>query len=84
MSRDSVSILQRLLTRDPKRRLGAGPEDAEEIKRHPFFRGVDWDAMLQKKIPPPYLPKIVSSKRNDHIFTCPLTRAYPSITEISH
>jgi serine/threonine protein kinase len=58
MSRDSVSILQKLLTREPERRLGSGPTDAEEIKRHPFFKTVDWQAMLDKKIPPPFVPKI--------------------------
>lgn len=60
MPRDSVSILQSLLTRNPSQRLGSGPDDAEEIKRHPFFRNIDWDKMLAKVIPPPFLPSIVS------------------------
>lgn len=60
MPRDSVSILQSLLTRNPAQRLGSGNDDAEEIKRHPFFRNVDWNKMLNKSIPPPFLPTIVS------------------------
>jgi len=31
------------MNRIPKNRLGAGPSDAEEIKKHKFFKGVDWD-----------------------------------------
>ncbi|KAI8335454.1 hypothetical protein BC941DRAFT_399152 [Chlamydoabsidia padenii] len=58
MSRDSVGICQRLLTRDPERRLGSGPQDANEIKQHPFFRGVNWDDMLAKRVPPPFYPTI--------------------------
>lgn len=58
MPRDSVSLLQRLLTRDPARRLGAGPNDAEDVKAHPFFRGIDWDALLQKRVPPPFCPTL--------------------------
>ena len=50
-----------LLTRDPTRRLGAGPDDAEEIKRHPFFEDVNWDDMLNKRVPPPFLPTIKSA-----------------------
>ncbi|KAF7729151.1 Serine/threonine kinase [Apophysomyces ossiformis] len=56
MSRDSVSICQRLLTRDPSRRLGGGEADAGEVKAHPFFRGVNWDDMLAKRVPPPFYP----------------------------
>ena len=33
--------MTRLMNREPKLRLGA-KEDAAEIKRHPFFFGVDW------------------------------------------
>jgi hypothetical protein len=54
-----LNILQ-LLNRDPTRRLGSGKEDAEEIKRHPFFRDVNFDDVLNKRIPPPYFPTIVS------------------------
>ena len=48
-----------LLTRDPNRRLGSGKGDAEEIKAHPFFKDVDWSAVLEKRYPPPYFPTIV-------------------------
>lgn len=49
-----------LLTRDPNRRLGSGKGDAEEIKRQPFFKDVNWDDVFNKRIPPPYFPTIVS------------------------
>jgi hypothetical protein len=32
-----------LLIKNPHKRLGAGPRDAEEIKEHPFFKGINWD-----------------------------------------
>jgi hypothetical protein len=41
------------------RRLGAGKADAEEIKRHPFFKDVNFDDVFHKRIPPPYFPTIV-------------------------
>lgn len=58
MPRESVSLLQRLLTRDPARRLGAGPNDADEVKAHPFFRDVNWDDLLHKRVPPPFCPTL--------------------------
>lgn len=52
-----------LLTRDPTRRLGSSKADAEEIKRHPFFKDVNFDDVFHKRIPPPYFPTIVSSRK---------------------
>lgn len=58
MPRDSVSILQKLLTREPELRLGSGPTDAQEIMSHAFFRNVNWDDFRDKKVPPPFQPQI--------------------------
>jgi len=37
-------------------RLGA--KGSEEIKNHPFFKEVNWEMLLLKKINPPFKPKI--------------------------
>ncbi|KAJ1805565.1 Serine/threonine kinase [Coemansia sp. RSA 2523] len=58
MSRDSVFICQALLEKDPSKRLGSGPNDAEDIMKHSFFAGVNWDDVLNKKISPLYVPEI--------------------------
>ncbi|PIA18840.1 hypothetical protein COEREDRAFT_84794 [Coemansia reversa NRRL 1564] len=58
MSRDSVFICQALLEKDPSKRLGSGPNDAEDIMKHSFFTGINWDDVLNKKIMPPYVPDI--------------------------
>ncbi|KAI9228306.1 MAG: hypothetical protein DHS80DRAFT_23465 [Piptocephalis tieghemiana] len=81
MSRDSVSILQRLLIKDPPKRLGSGPSDAEEIKAHPFFKDVDWDAMLQKRIPPTFVPAI-RSRTDTSNFDEEFTKEPPVLTPL--
>ena len=53
------SCVLQLLTRDPARRLGSGKGDAEEIKKHPFFKDVNFDDIFNKRVPPPYFPTIV-------------------------
>ena len=35
------------------KRLGAGPRDADDIKEHDFFKGLDWDAVFKKMYKPP-------------------------------
>uniref|UniRef100_A0A7N8X546 protein kinase C n=1 Tax=Mastacembelus armatus TaxID=205130 RepID=A0A7N8X546_9TELE len=58
LSTEAISIMRRLLRRSPERRLGAGERDAEEVKKHLFFRNVDWNGLLAKKVKPPFVPTI--------------------------
>ncbi|MEQ2252133.1 Serine/threonine-protein kinase N2 [Ilyodon furcidens] len=58
LSTEAISIMRRLLRRSPERRLGAGERDAEEVKKHLFFRTMDWDGLLGKKVKPPFVPTI--------------------------
>jgi classical protein kinase C len=81
MPRDAVSILQKLLTRDPNRRLGSGKGDAEEIKRQPFFKDVNWDDVFNKRIPPPYFPTINGSADTSN-FDEEFTREQPTLTPV--
>ncbi|KFG58935.1 AGC kinase [Toxoplasma gondii RUB] len=60
MSRAAVHLLRGLFQRDPNRRLGGGPGDAEEIKRHPFFGRIDWEALQAKRMRPPFRPRLQS------------------------
>nr|XP_056701607.1 serine/threonine-protein kinase N2 isoform X1 [Euleptes europaea] len=58
LSTEAISIMRRLLRRNPERRLGAGEKDAEDVKKHHFFRLIEWDALLAKKMKPPFVPVI--------------------------
>nr|AML78726.1 putative LOV domain-containing protein [Cunonia capensis] len=50
VSLNAKQLMYRLLHRDPKNRLGSR-EGANEIKRHPFFKGVNW-ALVRCMSPP--------------------------------
>jgi len=56
-SQDTVAMIKGLLTKDPSKRLGAGADGYAAIKEHPFFKGLDWDALLGRELKPPYIPK---------------------------
>jgi hypothetical protein len=49
------ALIEGLLQRDPAERL----KDPSKIKEHPFFNNLDWDALYNKKIKPPFLPNVV-------------------------
>ncbi|XP_039219326.1 ribosomal protein S6 kinase alpha-4 isoform X1 [Crotalus tigris] len=55
---EARDLLQKLLCKDPKKRLGSGPTGAQEIKEHPFFRGLDWVELAARQVRPPFKPLI--------------------------
>ena len=57
MSAEVEDLLRRLLDRNPEKRIGAGIEDADEIKRHPWFKEIDWtEAYARRLNVPPQSP----------------------------
>jgi serine/threonine protein kinase len=81
MPRDSVSILQKLLTREPELRLGSGPTDAQEIMSQPFFRNINWDDVYNKRIPAPFMPQITSATDTSN-FDSEFTSVTPVLTPV--
>ena len=59
ISDNSKDLLKKLLVKKQNNRLGAQNGFAE-IKVHPFFEGFDFDALLEKKLEPPFIPKLSS------------------------
>jgi serine/threonine protein kinase len=55
LTKDAVSIINMFMETDPRRRLGARG-DTRSILMHPFFKTVNWEAMLQKRVTPPVNP----------------------------
>ncbi|XP_039179584.1 serine/threonine-protein kinase Sgk2 isoform X2 [Crotalus tigris] len=53
----ACDILQGLLHKDQKKRLGA-KTDFLEIKNHMFFAPINWDDLYSKKITPPFDPNV--------------------------
>lgn len=39
----------------------------EEIKAHPWFNGVDWDLLAQRKVKPPFVPTLGSDDDDSFI-----------------
>lgn len=81
MPRDSVSILQKLLTREPDQRLGSGPTDAQEVMSQPFFRNINWEDIYHKRVQPPFLPQIKSATDTSN-FDSEFTSVTPVLTPV--
>lgn len=51
LSRECLSLLRQLLNKNASKRL----TDSEEIRAHPWFASINWDALRRKEIQPPIL-----------------------------
>ena len=67
LSKEAVDILTKLFIKDPEKRLGSGPNGLEDIKSQPFFSSINWDSILEKKIKPPFTPKLRSETDTRYI-----------------
>lgn len=67
LSNEAVNLLQNLFVRDPDNRLGTGEKGVDGLKAHPFFNSIDWDAIYNKKIKPPFIPKLKSDMETKYI-----------------
>ncbi|OLP79747.1 cGMP-dependent protein kinase 1 [Symbiodinium microadriaticum] len=56
MADEIISLIRGLLTRDPKKRLGAGHEGYTKLKAHPFFKHLCWEKLLGREQEPPFAP----------------------------
>jgi len=52
--RTAALFIQALLNRNPLHRLGAN--GGQEVREHPFFAAMDWDALYSRRITPPFNP----------------------------
>ncbi|CAK69732.1 unnamed protein product (macronuclear) [Paramecium tetraurelia] len=60
LSNDCKNLLTALLKKKPHERLG-NKGDAEEIKKHPWFKKIDFQRLLQKEIQAPIIPDLQSA-----------------------
>ncbi|XP_006627541.2 rhodopsin kinase GRK1b [Lepisosteus oculatus] len=61
---DCKALCERLMEKDPARRLGFRDGECAELKQQPFFRGLNWGRLEAGLIDPPFVPdpKMVYAK----------------------
>eukprot|EP01120_Amphizonella_sp_Union-15-10_P006206 TRINITY_DN1957_c0_g3_i2.p1 TRINITY_DN1957_c0_g3~~TRINITY_DN1957_c0_g3_i2.p1 ORF type:complete len:114 (+),score=36.35 TRINITY_DN1957_c0_g3_i2:28-342(+) len=65
LSEEAADLITKLLERDPVKRLS----DPKVIKSHPYFDGIAWTGLSEKKVVPPYKPPVKSNDSIENIDT---------------
>jgi len=63
MEESAKDIILKFLDKDPDTRL----KNPEEIKAHPYFASIDWDALYNKTVETPYIPNVKSKESTNMI-----------------
>ncbi|KHJ34103.1 putative serine threonine-protein kinase psk1 [Erysiphe necator] len=70
LSPDAKDLITRLLRKEPSKRLGANmPKDISTIKKHRFFRKIDWKLLEKRQVLPPIRPVITDPELAENFAT---------------
>ncbi|KAL5813978.1 hypothetical protein ACOSQ3_024760 [Xanthoceras sorbifolium] len=58
LSSEAHSLLKGLLQKDPSKRLGSGPSGGDDIKRHKWFRSINWKKLEARELQPKFKPDV--------------------------
>lgn len=70
-------LLKRLLTHDRAKRFGCLKNGAEDIQKHKWYKGMDWELLLARRIKPTFIPGVKSADDTS------MFDRYPESTEAS-
>jgi len=70
-------LIKRLLMHDRAKRFGCLKNGAEDIQKHKWYKGMDWEQLLQRRISPSFIP-LVKGPDDTSMFD-----RYPESTEDS-
>ncbi|XP_074655655.1 calcium-independent protein kinase C-like isoform X2 [Tubulanus polymorphus] len=84
LTKEAVSALKGFMTKNPAKRLGCVKNHGGEkaILVHPFFHEkIDWESLEQRKVKPPFKPKI-KSRTDANNFDKDFTSEEPTLTPV--
>jgi len=72
-------LIRKLLTADRTRRLGNLKNGVEDIKKHKWFKGVDWEKLTDKMEPAPIVPEVRHEGDTQHfeLYPEPIDEEHP-------
>ena len=60
----SKSLISKLLVQDFSKRLGCLTGKSEDVKKHKFFKNIDWGVVFNRQLTPPFIPPVKGDDDN--------------------
>lgn len=76
LAADSRDLIRRLMKRQVSQRLGSGSSDGQAVRSHSFFKNVNWDDVLARRLDPPIKP-VLRSEDDVSQFDTKFTKQIP-------
>jgi len=77
LTRDASSLISGLCYKDSTKRFGCTSKGTQDIKKHPFFKLINWKKMLNQEIKPPFRPETKNGKLDISNFDTKWTKLTP-------
>jgi len=61
ITRNAQNLIKKLCRDNPTDRLGYGKSGTNQIQKHRWFDGFNWDGLRKKSLKPPYVPSVRSA-----------------------
>ncbi|XP_023326889.1 cGMP-dependent protein kinase, isozyme 1 [Eurytemora carolleeae] len=78
ISRVAVTLMKRFCKENPVERIGYQKDGVQDIKKHRWFQGFDWDGLNAKTLTPPILPAVASASDSSNFDKYPRDENIPS------
>merc|ERR1719210_1126426 len=77
--KNAKGLVKKLLTADLGKRFGNLKNGVEDIKTHKWFKEIDWNQLLEKKIEAPFKPNVKSETDTDNFDDYPDSDEQPAV-----
>jgi len=78
VNRTAVTLMKRFCRENPVERIGYQKDGVNDIKKHRWFQGFDWDGLDKKTLTPPIKPTVKGSSDTSNFDKYPRDEAIPA------
>lgn len=68
---DGQDLIRQLLEKNPTKRLGCFQSGVQDVKDHPWFDGIDFEALVERRISAPWRPVLKNNRDSSYYAECP-------------
>jgi len=77
VTKTAITIIRKFCRENPTERLGYQKDGIQDIKKHRWYQGFDWEGLEARTLSPPIVPKIKASNDTSNFDSYPREEEIP-------